>query len=129
STPRHRAGAATRPGPALHALLGLALFIPRAERLPAAAGTHGLGVPDGEPAAHERFDVIDLAARKKPGAEGVDHDANPVLLQHDVVVARFRIKPHGVGEAAAAAGPDHDARSEERRVRICSRTECVRVRY
>src|SRR5262249_19387324 len=80
------------------------------ERMPAPAGGRGIGVLDGEAAAHEVFLVVDLGALEVAEAHGVDDDLHALLLE-DLVAVGGLVEHHAVGEAGATPALHVDAQS------------------
>src|SRR5579884_1253750 len=83
------------------------------EAVAAAAGLHRVGVVDGEAAAHQLVDVVDLRTLEVLRGEGVDVDLELTHLDDLVVLAwGVLVEAHPVGEAGAPAGLDEDAKPD-----------------
>src|SRR5262245_39710431 len=77
------------------------------EGMAAAAGGRGVGVLDGEAAAHEVFLVVDLSALEVAQAHGV-HDHLYAVRLEDLVPVRHLVQHHSVAETGAASALDVD---------------------
>jgi hypothetical protein len=67
---------------------------------------------DCEARAHEAVDIVDLGAPNVRGAEVVDDDLDPILLDHEVVGASGVVECHAVLHARTAAAAHEDAQRE-----------------
>src|SRR5581483_6867312 len=94
---------------------GFARAVAGLEAVAAAAGLDRVGVVDGEAAAHELVDVVDLGSLEVLGGEAVDVDLEAAEVDDLVVLAgRVLVETHAVGEAGAPTGLDEDAQADRR---------------
>src|SRR6185436_6916300 len=105
-----RARAMARGSVRVRSASGFAALGARVERVAAAAGGGGVGVLDGEAAAHQVFLVVDLGALEVAQAHGVHDALDAFLLEHLVAVGRL-VEDHAVGEAGASPALDVDAQA------------------
>src|SRR5687767_589935 len=75
----------------------------------AGAPGNGVRVVDGEAAAHEGVDVVDLGTFKIHGAEIVDQKADAVHLDDFVTLFGALLDGHTILKPGAAARRDEDA--------------------
>src|SRR5512138_2075184 len=74
-----------------------------AERVAAAAGVLDVGVPEDEPAVHQRLLPLDDRALQEAGALRIDEEPRPLALVDLVELRRPRRPVDEVGEPGAAA--------------------------
>src|SRR5215471_9626342 len=91
--------------------LGRALL--RFERIAAPAGAHGIRIVEGESAALEVLDVVDLDAVQDRRARGVDQHLHAAELAHPVSVLDLRGQRHAVRVARAPALLDEHAQPDD----------------
>src|SRR5829696_2267191 len=96
-------------------LAGARTLAARLERMAAAAGGGGVGVLDGEAAAHQIFFVIDLGTLEIPEAHGVHDDLDAVDVEGLVTVGGL-VEHHPVLEPGAATALYIDAQPSLRDV-------------
>ena len=83
----------------------------------AAAGGGGVGVLDGEMAAHEFVGIVELGAGQQVKAGGIDDDSGFAGLDDEVVGLCGLVEFEAVLEPAAAAREDGDS---ERALALCA---------
>src|SRR5438045_9459725 len=66
------------------------------EALAAGAALDRVRIDDGETAAHERVDEVDMCSVEVLQREGIDHDLDAALLHDLVVLGCLRFQGHAV---------------------------------
>src|SRR6266851_2156370 len=89
--------------------LGAAGVVAGVERVTAGARVHRVRVVDREAGPHEAVHVVDLAAADVGGAEVVDDDLDPVMVDGYVLGAAHVVECHSVLHARTAASTHEDA--------------------
>jgi len=88
----------------------------RSERFAAAALGDHVRVLDLEAGGLQAVLVVEFAPADVVPARRVDEHAQPVVFDNEVVVFRFRVEPHPVREACAAALLDEQSKPGHLRV-------------
>src|SRR6185312_1556094 len=88
-----------------------AAFLFRAEGMAAAAGRYGVRVVHREPGSHQAVHIIDLGTLDKAEALIIDHHADTLVINQNIVVG-WVIQSHPILKARATAARYIDAEGE-----------------